>query len=82
MPVKHDLSQDLGFTKEALATLKDQDPHLAALIVKYTEADQKVLEAEAHNALGVTDEVLVALKEKRLKIKDDIVSRLDGQARH
>ena len=43
-------------------------------------ADKQVVEAEAPSALGVTDEVLLALKEKRLKIKDDIVSRLASQA--
>ena len=80
MPVKHDLPLDLGFSKEALDTLKGQDPHLAALIEKYTVADKQVVEAEAPSALGVTDEVLLALKEKRLKIKDDIVSRLNSQA--
>ena len=80
MPVKHDLPLDLGFSKEALDTLKGQDPHLAALIEKYKEADQNVLNAETGEGRGVPDEVLLALKGKRLKIKDDIVSRLASQA--
>ena len=80
MPVKHDLSLDLGFSEEDLKALKAQDPHLAALIAKYKEADKNVLEAESGDALGVTDEVLLALKGKRVKIKDDIVSRLASQA--
>ncbi|MFP3515538.1 DUF465 domain-containing protein [Pseudomonas sp. SIMBA_077] len=77
MPVKHDLSQDLGFAKkDDLAKLEENDPHLTGLITRYTAVDNEVLQAEAHNALGVTDEALLKLKEKRLKLKDEIASRV------
>lgn len=80
MPVKHDLPLDLGYSKEALDTLKGQDPRLTSLIESYTVTDKQVVEAEAPSVLGVSDVDLLKLKEKRLKIKDDIVSRLASQA--
>lgn len=72
MPVKHDLFQDLGVAKDEVEALKNKDPHLAALIAKYALADQKVVEAEANNAIGVSDETLNKLKENRLKVKDEV----------
>lgn len=72
MPVKHDLFQDLGVAKDEVEALKNKDPHLAALIAKYTLADQKVVEAEANNAIGVSDETLNELKATRLKVKDEV----------
>lgn len=74
MPVKHDLFQDLGISKEKAMAFKD--PRLDALLKKYEEADKTVLEAEAGDALGVSDETLLNLKDKRLKVKDEIVNRL------
>lgn len=76
MPVKHDLYQDLGVAKDEVEVLKHKDPHLAALIAKYTLADQKVVEAEANNAIGVSDETLNKLKENRLKVKDEVAKRV------
>ena len=76
MPVKHDVFQDLGISKENASQLRKQDPHLDALFKKYDIADQAVVEAEANDAIGVPDEKLVALKEKRLLIKDTIASLL------
>lgn len=72
MPVKHDLYQDLGVAKDVVEALKNKDPHLAALIAKYTLVDQQVLDAEANNAIGVSDETLIKLKENRLKVKDEV----------
>lgn len=76
MPVKHDLYQDLGHTKEQVQKLQAQDPHLAALIKKYEEADVHVLEAEKNEAIGTSDDTLILLKDKRLKVKDKIVDEL------
>jgi len=76
MPVKHDLFQDLGVAKDEVEALKNKDPHLAALIAKYTLADQEVVKAEANNAIGVSDETLNKLKETRLTVKDEIAERV------
>lgn len=76
MPVKHDLALDLGITKHELNKLSAEDPHLAALIDKYSEADQHVVEAEKNEAIGTSDDTLILLKDKRLKVKDKIVIEL------
>ena len=76
MPVKHDLALDLGITKHELNKLRAEDPHLAALIHKYIEADQHVVEAEKNEAIGTSDDTLILLKDKRLKVKDKIVIEL------
>ncbi|MBW0235969.1 MULTISPECIES: YdcH family protein [Pseudomonas] len=76
MPVKHDLLQDLGLTKEAVSQSRSADPHLDKLFVQYNEKDAEVVEAEANDAIGVPDDVLRKLKEQRLQIKDKIAQRL------
>ena len=76
MPVKHDLALDLGITQQELNKLRAEDPHLAALIHKYIEADQHVVEAEKNEAIGTSDDTLILLKDKRLKVKDKIVIEL------
>ncbi|MBM1186362.1 MULTISPECIES: hypothetical protein [Pseudomonas] len=76
MPVKHDLALDLGITQQELNKLSAEDPHLAALIHKYIEADQHVVEAEKNEAIGTSDDTLILLKDKRLKVKDKIVIEL------
>lgn len=80
MPVKHDLFQDLGFAKDDLKRFEKNDPHLTALIAKYTAADKEVVEAEANDGIGVTDQKLLKLKEARLKIKDQIASLVSSHA--
>ncbi|NLU01378.1 MAG: hypothetical protein GXW88_12240 [Pseudomonas lundensis] len=84
MPVKHDLALDLGITQQELNKLSAEDPHLAALIHKYIEADQHVVEAEKNEAIGTSDDTLILLKDKRLKVKDKIVIELKrlGTAQH
>lgn len=76
MPVKHDLALDLGITQQELNKWSAEDPHLAALIHKYIEADQHVVEAEKNEAIGTSDDTLILLKDKRLKVKDKIVIEL------
>ena len=78
MPVKHDLLQDLGLTKEAVSQFRSENPHLNQLFVQYNEKDAEVLEAEANDAIGVPDEVLKKLKEQRLHIKDKIAQILSA----
>ncbi|MCF5087764.1 DUF465 domain-containing protein, partial [Pseudomonas gessardii] len=69
MPVKHDLYQDLGLSKEDVEKRRAEKPHLNALFDKYKTVDELVLSAE--RAAG-NDDDLKKLKEKRLLIKDEI----------
>lgn len=76
MPVKHDLYQDLNISKDAAAKLEGQNGHFLGLVNKYKAADDAVVEAETNNAIGVSDDTLLDLKAKRLKIKDQIVKQV------
>ncbi|MFC6299211.1 DUF465 domain-containing protein [Pseudomonas sp. CCM 7893] len=73
MPVKHDLYQDLGLSKEVVDGRRAENPHLNALLDKYKTVDELVLSAE--KAAGSDDE-LKKLKEKRLLVKDEIAKLL------
>ena len=73
MPVKHDLYQDLGLSKEVVHERRAQDKRLDALLTQYDDADAKVLKAEKASA---SDEEVENLKKKRLLVKDEIVGRL------
>lgn len=76
MPVKHDLFQDLGFTKEQVAEHSKTDKQLSKLLADYNEIDAEVLAAESGASGGIGDEQLLKLKAKRLKTKDLIVQHL------
>ena len=78
MPVKHDLLQDLGLTKEAVSKFRSENPHLNQLFVQYGEKDAEVVDAEANDAIGVPDDVLRTLKDQRLQIKDKIAQILSA----
>lgn len=73
MPVKHDLYQDLGLSKEDVHKRRAQDNRLDSLLTQYDDADAKVLKAEKASA---SDEEVENLKKKRLLIKDEIAQRL------
>ncbi|MGR3889417.1 DUF465 domain-containing protein [Pseudomonas sp. 1152_12] len=73
MPVKHDLFQDLGLSKQDVDERRAENPHLNALFDKYKTVDDLVVTAE--KAAG-SDEELKKLKEKRLLVKDEIVQQL------
>ena len=73
MPVKHDLYQDLGLSKEDVHKRRAQDNRLDSLLTQYDDADAKVLKAEKASA---SDEEVENLKKKRLSIKDKIAQRL------
>ncbi len=73
MPVKHDLYQDLGLSKEDVHERRANDNRLDSLLTQYDEADAKVLKAEKASA---SDEDVENMKKKRLLIKDEIVGRL------
>lgn len=73
MPVKHDLYQDLGFSKEVVHERRVSDKRLDSLLTQYDDADKEVLKAESASA---SDKDVERLKKQRLLIKDDIVERL------
>ncbi|AQT94792.1 DUF465 domain-containing protein [Pseudomonas azotoformans] len=73
MPVKHDLYQDLGLSKEVVHERRANDKRLDSLLTQYDEADKEVLKAESASA---GDEEVEKLKKKRLLIKDEIVEKL------
>ncbi len=78
MPVNHDLCQDLSCSKEVIQQKRANDPHLNALLDKYSDIDKLVLKAEAQ---ALADDEVRKLKEKRLSIKDEISRSLNGSAR-
>ncbi|OPA88550.1 hypothetical protein BFW88_15620 [Pseudomonas fluorescens] len=75
MPVKHDLYQDLGLSKEEVHKRGASDKRLDSLLTQYDDADKKVMNAEKASA---SDEDVEKLKKQRLLIKDEIVGRLEA----
>ncbi|QHD07631.1 DUF465 domain-containing protein [Pseudomonas sp. R76] len=73
MPVKHDLYQDLGLTRDVVHERRKGDDRLNSLLEQYDAADKEVL---AFESSGGADEELEKLKKKRLKVKDKIVLQL------
>jgi uncharacterized protein len=73
MPVKHDLYQDLGLSKEVVHERRASDKRLDSLLTQYDAADGEVLKAESASA---SDEDVEKLKKKRLLVKDKIVEQL------
>ncbi|MFG6203215.1 hypothetical protein [Pseudomonas retamae] len=79
MPVSHDLYQDLGCKKEEIEQKRSEDPKLDSLLNKYFDVDKAVVEAEKAQSDAPTDDELKKLKEKRVIVKEQIVSQLAGQ---
>ncbi|CAM3243525.1 MULTISPECIES: DUF465 domain-containing protein [Pseudomonas] len=73
MPVKHDLYQDLGLSKEVVHERRRSDDRLNSLLEQYDAADKEVLVFESS---GGADDELEKLKKKRLLVKDKIVLQL------
>ncbi|CAI8977481.1 MULTISPECIES: DUF465 domain-containing protein [unclassified Pseudomonas] len=80
MPVTHDLLQDLKLTKEEIQQKRTADPHLDALINKYSQADADVVKAETATSDAPSDYTLKKLKEKRLQVKNKIVEQLQARS--
>lgn len=74
MPVKHNLFEDLTFSKDEVAQRRQTDPLLNSLLDEYDGVDAQVVQAEAAAA---ADDQVKKLKEKRLLIKDKIVQQLE-----
>lgn len=77
MPVTHDLYQDLKLSKEEIQQRRTKDPLLDSLINKYSQADADVVKAEQAQS---NDDEVRKLKEKRLLVKDKIVSQLEASS--
>ena len=73
MPVKHDLYQDLGLSKEVVHERRRSDDRLNSLLEQYDAADKEVVVFESS---GGADDELGKLKKKRLSVKDKIVLQL------
>ncbi|ANF85764.1 YdcH family protein [Pseudomonas sp. M5A4_2d] len=73
MPVKHDLYQDLGLSKEVVHERRRSDDRLNSLLEQYDAADKEVVVFESS---GGADDELEKLKKKRLSVKDKIVLQL------
>ncbi len=73
MPVKHDLYQDLGLSKEEVHKHRASDKRLDSLFAHYDAADAEVLGAEKASA---SDQDVEKLKKKRLLLKDKIAALL------
>lgn len=74
MPVKHDLYQDLGLSKEVIHQRRSGDSYLDSLLNQYDSADKEVVDLET---TGGSDDELEKLKRKRLLLKDKIVLQLE-----
>lgn len=78
MVAAHDLCQDLGITQEELSQHRKNDSTLDKLVADYDNVDKRTVDAEQTNAAIISDEELLALKEERLKIKDQITQRVQN----
>ena len=78
MVAAHDLCQDLGITQDELNQHRKDDPKLDKLVADYENVDKRTVDAEQTNAAIISDEELLALKEGRLKIKDQITQRVQN----
>jgi uncharacterized protein YdcH (DUF465 family) len=74
MPVKHNLFEDLKYSKEDIAQRRQTDALLNSLLSEYDSVDAEVVQAEAAAA---ADDTVKKLKEKRLLVKDKIVQQLE-----
>ncbi|MCQ6257244.1 YdcH family protein [Pseudomonas sp. Q11] len=76
MPVNHDLCQDLNCTKDDIQQKRSENPRLDSLLLKYSQIDAEVVDAEKPSSAALSDVALKTLKEKRLQVKDEIAQYL------
>lgn len=76
MPVKHDLFQDLGVSKEEVQSRRKENARLDSLLRDYDRIDAEVLEAESASGT-LNDDELKKQKEKRLLVKDKIKQQIE-----
>ncbi|MFK5922439.1 MAG: DUF465 domain-containing protein [Verrucomicrobiota bacterium] len=72
---KHDLIHEFPELKDKIHQLKTSDSHFRNLFEDYHETDHEVHRIET-GAENTTDEILNALRKKRLHLKDQLFSLL------
>lgn len=75
--VPHELADDLPEHKERIHALKSADARFARLFDDYHDVNREIHRAEAAG-VNITDEHHEALKRKRLQLKDELVTMLQG----
>ena len=68
---KHDLVHELPEYREAILSLKSNNPHFARLFDEYHEVDNEVLRIET-GIENSSDEYLESRKKVRLYLKDEL----------
>lgn len=76
--VPHELSDEFPEHKAQIHTLKLENAHFAKLTDEYHHINREIHRVEANN-VNVADETFEDLKKKRLQLKDEIFSFLDGE---
>lgn len=76
--VPHELADELPEHKDLIHTLKTTNAHFARLFDEYHETNREIHRVEAAG-VNITDEHHDELKRKRLLLKDEMFSMLQGQ---
>ncbi len=77
---KHDLIHELPGYKACIRKLKMTNRHFAMQFEKYHDTDHAVLRIE-EGVENTSDEYLMALKKKRLALKDALFAMIRAEAR-
>ncbi len=76
----HDLEEDFPKMRAAIETLRTSDATFATLVARYNDVNHQVVLLEEKDV--PTDDVhFENLKKERVKLKDEIYSRLEKAAR-
>lgn len=75
--VPHELAEELPEYRDQIHTLKTTDAHFARLFDDYHDVNREIHRAEAAG-LNITDEHHEELKRRRLQLKDDLYTMLQG----
>lgn len=75
--VPHELTDELPEYKEQIHMLKTTDAHFARLFDDYHDVNREIHRAEAAG-INITDEHHEALKRKRLQLKDELFTMVQG----
>ena len=75
--VPHELADELPDQKDRIHELKTTDAHFSRLFDDYHDVNREIHRAEAEG-LNITDEHHEALKRRRLQLKDELFTMLQG----
>ena len=73
----HDLTEEFPDQRERITDLKTSDGHFARLVEEYNEVNRTIHRIETR-VEPKPEEVEEDLKRRRLQIKDEIMTMLDG----